>query len=77
VNTGNTLGASTATVTVSCPAGTKLLSGGANIVQTGNTKAAVSGSYPSGANAWTATSVVTVAGTGQPALTAYAVCTAP
>jgi hypothetical protein len=73
VNTGNTAGA-LATSTVSCPAGTKLLSGGANIAETGNTKAAVSSSYPTSTTVWTVISIVTTAGTGQATVTSYAVC---
>jgi hypothetical protein len=51
-----------------------MLGGGANVTQTGNTKAAVAGSYPSSASQWTATSIVVVAGTGNATIQAYAVC---
>jgi hypothetical protein len=75
-NTGNTIGAA-ATVTISCPTGTKLISGGAQIAQTGNTKAALAASFPSSNTVWTGTAIVTVGGTGQATITAFALCTAP
>jgi hypothetical protein len=59
---------------VSCPAGTKLLGGGANVSQTGKTKAAVSSSYPSNNTTWSGTAIVTVAGSGQATITAFAIC---
>ena len=71
---GTTNGTSTAT----CPAGTIMLGGGANITQGNNgTKAVVASSYPSAASAWSATAMVTVAGTGtgSPAsITSYVIC---
>ena len=61
---------------MSCPVGTKLLDGGANITQGGTnaTKAAVSASYPSNATTWTGTAIVTVTDTGSASITAFAIC---
>jgi hypothetical protein len=76
VNSGNTAGA-TASSTATCGANTQLIGGGAFITETGNTKAALAASYPSTpgtAGTWTATSIVTTAGTGQPTIQAYAIC---
>jgi len=69
---GETSGVSTAT----CPAGTRLLGGGANLAQgpAAGVRAAVSASYPSSATTWSATAVVTLTGSGAASITAYAVC---
>ena len=69
---GETSGVSTAT----CPAGTRLLGGGANVAQgpAAGVRAAVSASYPSSATTWSATAVVTLTGSGAASITAYAVC---
>jgi hypothetical protein len=67
---GSTTGNSTAT----CPSGTKLLGGGANITQGSSLRAAISASYPSNSTTWSATEVVTVSGGGSAQITAYAVC---
>ena len=62
---GNTVGSTSGPSTVSCPTGTTLLGGGANVRQTGNRKAAVSSSYSSNATTWSGTAIVTGAGTGR------------
>jgi hypothetical protein len=69
---GSTAGPSTAT----CPEGTKLLGGGANISQgdKDKVKAAVSASFPSSASSWTATAVVVSTGSGSASITSYALC---
>ena len=67
------------TASVSCPAGTILLGGGAQVTTTAaqKSRAVLVASYPSGATTWTATSVAAVAlGAGNTmTVTAYIVCT--
>ena len=68
------------TVTVSCPVGKTLLSGGGQVTTTASqsSRAILASSYPSGAAQWTAVGVTNAAlGAGNTmTVTAYAVCTA-
>ncbi len=68
------VGISTNAATATCPTGTKLLGGGANVTQGSGARGAVSGSYPSSGTTWSATAVVTVSSGGTVTITAYAVC---
>ena len=68
------------TATATCPAGTVLLGGGAQITTTATQKerAVLVSSYASGATTWTAIGVVAVAALGSGntmTVTAQAVCT--
>jgi Collagen triple helix repeat (20 copies) len=78
VSQGNAaVGGTTASSTVTCPAGTKLLGGGATTAAgSGGKLLAVANSAPNGTSGWTASGVVVFAGTGNGAasITAYAVC---
>jgi hypothetical protein len=68
---GTTSGISTAT----CPAGTKLLGGGATVTQANVARGAVSSTAPNASGtAWTATAVVTLTGNGSVSITAFALC---
>ena len=69
------------TATASCPAGTVLLGGGAQVTTTATQKerAALVTSYVSGATTWTAVGVVAIANLGggnTMTVTAQAICTA-
>jgi hypothetical protein len=69
------VGSSTPTSTATCPTGTKLLGGGATLTQGSGARGALSVSAPNATGtAWTATGVVTLAGNGSIAVTAYAIC---
>jgi hypothetical protein len=75
------VGQETGFATATCPAGTKLVGGGAEVVQPTNSKGAISVSGPTPQSGtptgWRARAVVIVAGVGggsQVGVIAYAIC---
>lgn len=72
------VGTITSGVLAACPAGTKLLGGGASTSQpfaTGGTaRIAVASSQPWGTNDWAASGMLVVSGTGMVSVTPYAIC---
>jgi hypothetical protein len=65
--------AETGVSTATCPAGTVLLGGGAEIAHSGNNFGAIEISKPDGST-WQAEGIVTDGGNGGFSVTAYAVC---
>lgn len=58
-----------------CPAGTKLLGGGATVGFIGTERGAIKRSAPDAANnAWIADAIITEKGSGGISITAYAIC---
>jgi hypothetical protein len=68
------VGSTNAVSTVTCPAGTKLLGGGATVAQGNAVKAAVAISAPVSTTTWSATAVVITTGSGSASITASAIC---